>query len=93
VELLRRKVAASVYKAGKTAVGIRHADHVAISIRKKSTLTSPVTGGCSIGIIRSRTQATGSFLHYKPIYSHNNMLVNSSVDYDKLQQIYMVILE
>jgi hypothetical protein len=33
-ELLDRKVAAPVYKTGDTAVGIRHADHVAPSIRK-----------------------------------------------------------
>jgi hypothetical protein len=33
-ELLERKVAASVYKAKNTAVGTRHADHVAPSIRK-----------------------------------------------------------
>jgi hypothetical protein len=33
-ELLDRKVAAPVWKAENTAVGIRHADHVAPSIRK-----------------------------------------------------------
>jgi hypothetical protein len=33
-ELLDRKVAASVYKIENTAVGIRHADHVAPFIRK-----------------------------------------------------------
>jgi hypothetical protein len=33
-ELLDRKVAALVYKTENTAVGIRHADHVAPSIRK-----------------------------------------------------------
>jgi hypothetical protein len=33
-ELLERKVAAPVYKTDNTAVGIRHADHVAPSIRK-----------------------------------------------------------
>jgi hypothetical protein len=33
-ELLDRKVAAIVYKIDITAVGIRHADHVAPSIRK-----------------------------------------------------------
>jgi hypothetical protein len=33
-ELLDRKVAAPVEKIGNTAVGIRHADHVAPSIRK-----------------------------------------------------------
>jgi hypothetical protein len=33
-ELLDRKVAAPVYKTKNTAVGTRHADHVAPSIRK-----------------------------------------------------------
>jgi hypothetical protein len=33
-ELLDRKVTAPVYKTENTAVGIRHADHVAPSIRK-----------------------------------------------------------
>jgi hypothetical protein len=36
-ELLDRKVAASVYKTENTAVGIRHADHLAPSV---STATS-----------------------------------------------------
>jgi hypothetical protein len=34
VELLERKVAAPVYKTENTAVGIRHADHVAPSLLK-----------------------------------------------------------
>jgi hypothetical protein len=34
-ELLDRKVAAPVYKTENTVVGIRHADHVAPSIRKR----------------------------------------------------------
>jgi hypothetical protein len=33
-----------------TAVGIRHADHV--------SPTSPTSGGRSVGVVRSRTQAT-----------------------------------
>jgi hypothetical protein len=40
------------------SVGIRHADHVAPSIRKKLTLTSPTSFGRSVGIVRSRNQAT-----------------------------------
>jgi hypothetical protein len=39
-----------------TAVGIRHADHVASSIRKKLAFNSPTSGGCSVGTVRSRTQ-------------------------------------
>jgi hypothetical protein len=33
-ELLNRKVSGPVYKTENTAIGIRHADHVAPSIRK-----------------------------------------------------------
>jgi hypothetical protein len=60
-ELLGKKVAAPVYKAENTAVGIRHADHVAPSIRKKLEITSPTIGVRSVGIVRSRTQATVSY--------------------------------
>jgi hypothetical protein len=55
-ELLDRKVVARVYKIENTAVGIRHADHVALSIRKVLAITSPASGGRSDGIVRSRTQ-------------------------------------
>jgi hypothetical protein len=55
-ELLDRKVAAPVYNIENTAVGIRHADHVAPSIRKRLAITSPTSGGRSVGIVRSRTQ-------------------------------------
>jgi hypothetical protein len=57
-ELLDRKVAAPVQKTENTAVGIHHADHVAPSLRKKLAITSPTSGGCSVGIVRLRTQAT-----------------------------------
>jgi hypothetical protein len=40
------------------AVGIRHADHVTPAIRKKLPLTSPTSGDRSVGIVRSRIQAT-----------------------------------
>jgi hypothetical protein len=55
-ELLDRKVAAPVYKTKNTAVGIRHADHVAPSIRKKLAIASPTSCCRSVGIVRSRTQ-------------------------------------
>jgi hypothetical protein len=55
-ELLHRKVAAPVYKTENTAVGIRHADHVAPSSHKKLAITSLTSGGRSVGIVRSRTQ-------------------------------------
>jgi hypothetical protein len=57
-ELLDRKVAAPVYKTENTDVGIRHADHVAPSIRQKSAVTSLTNGGRFVGTVLSRTQAT-----------------------------------
>jgi hypothetical protein len=44
------------------AVGIRHADHVAPSIRKSWHYLRPQSGGRSVGIVRSRTQAMEFFL-------------------------------
>jgi hypothetical protein len=41
--------------------GIRHADHVARSIRKKLALTSLTSGGSSVGIVRLRTEAMEFF--------------------------------
>jgi hypothetical protein len=55
-DLFDRKVAAPVYKTENTAVRIHHADHVAPSIRKKLAITSPTSGGRSVGVVRSRTQ-------------------------------------
>jgi hypothetical protein len=55
-ELLDRKVAAPVWKTENTAVGIRHTDHVAPSVRKTLAVTSPTSGGRSVGIVRSRNQ-------------------------------------
>jgi hypothetical protein len=55
---LEEKVAAPVKKVENTALGIRHADHVAPSIRKKLALTSPTSSSSSVGIVRSRIQAT-----------------------------------
>jgi hypothetical protein len=57
-ELLDRKIAAPVYKTEITAVGIRHADHLASSIRKEFSITLPTGSGRSVGIVRSRTKAT-----------------------------------
>jgi hypothetical protein len=60
-ELLDRKVAALVYKIEYTAIGIRHADHVAPSIRKKLAISSPTSGGRSVGIVCLRTQTMEFF--------------------------------
>jgi hypothetical protein len=43
------------------AVGICHAEHVTLSIRKKLVLTSPTSGGRSVGIVRLRTEAMEFF--------------------------------
>jgi hypothetical protein len=40
---------------------IRHADHMALSIRKTLALTSLTRGGRSVGIVNSRTQAMELF--------------------------------
>jgi hypothetical protein len=61
-ELLDRKVAVPVYKTENKAVGIRHADHVAPSIRKKLAITSSTIGGPPVGIVLSRTQTMEFFL-------------------------------
>jgi hypothetical protein len=60
-ELLNRKIASPVYKTENTAVGIRHADHVAPSISKKLAISSPKSGGRSVSIVRSRTQTMELF--------------------------------
>jgi hypothetical protein len=44
-----------------TAVGIRHADHVAPLYPLKLVLPSPTSGCRPVGIVRSRTQATEFF--------------------------------
>jgi hypothetical protein len=46
------------------AVGIRHADHMAPSIRKKLALTSLISGGRSVGMVRLRTEAMEFFFYY-----------------------------
>jgi hypothetical protein len=49
-----------------TAVGIRCADHATPSTRKRLALTSPTSGGRSVGIVRLRTTATEfSFFYYR----------------------------
>jgi hypothetical protein len=61
---LKEKVAAPVYKSENTGVGIRHAYHVAPSIRKKSALTSLTKGGRSVGLVHLRTEATEFFFFF-----------------------------
>jgi hypothetical protein len=47
-----------VKKTEITAIGIRHADHATPLYPPKLTQTSPTSGGDSVGIVRSQTQAT-----------------------------------
>jgi hypothetical protein len=62
---LEEKVAAAIKKAENMAVWICHADHLPPSIRKKLALTSPISGGRSFGIVRSRTQTTKFSFRYQ----------------------------
>jgi hypothetical protein len=59
---LEEKVAAQVQKPESTAVGIRCAGHVTQSSRKVGTNFAD-SGGRSVGLVRSRTQATELVFH------------------------------
>jgi hypothetical protein len=54
----KENVATLIYKIENTAVGIRHADHVAPLYLQKLALTSLTSGGRSVAIVRSRPQDT-----------------------------------
>jgi hypothetical protein len=56
-ELLGRNSSGSGLKSENTVVGIRHADHVAPLYPQTLALTSPTSGGRSVDIVRSRSQA------------------------------------
>jgi hypothetical protein len=62
-ELLGRKISGSSLENRETDVGNRYADHVALFIRKILELTSSTSGGHSVGVVRSRTQATESIIN------------------------------
>jgi hypothetical protein len=57
-ELLGRKSSGSCLETENTAIGIRCADHATLFYLKTLALTSPTSGGRSVGIVCSRTQAT-----------------------------------
>jgi hypothetical protein len=54
---LEERVAAPVKKPEITAVGIRRADHATPLYPLQLALTSPRSGGRSVGIVSSRTKA------------------------------------
>ena len=54
-----------------TAVGIRCADHVTPLYLQKLALTSPTSGGRSVGIVRSRTKATEFFFYILDMFSYD----------------------
>jgi hypothetical protein len=57
-ELLERKISASGLENEITAVGILRANYATPLYPRKLALTSQTRGGSSVGIVRSRTQAT-----------------------------------
>jgi hypothetical protein len=65
-ELLERKNSGSGLETEITAVGIRRADYATLLYPRKLAITSPTSGGRSIGIVRSRTQTTEFFLCPQP---------------------------
>ena len=61
-ELLEYKSSGSgLENRDSTAVGNRYADYVTPLYPQKLALTSPTGGGRSVGIVRSRTEATEFF--------------------------------
>jgi hypothetical protein len=72
---LEEKNSGSGLETEITAVGIRHADHMASNIPQMLILTSPTSGGRSVRIVRSAAEATEfrSLILY--IYIHVIQLV------------------
>jgi hypothetical protein len=60
-ELLDIKVAAPIKKTENTAVEIRRADYATSFYQLKLALISPISGGSSVGIVRSQTYSTEFF--------------------------------
>jgi hypothetical protein len=61
-ELLERKSNGSGLENRNTDAWIRRADYTKPHYSQKLALTSPTSEGRSVGIVRSRTQATEFFL-------------------------------
>jgi hypothetical protein len=58
ISLLGRNSSGSSLENQEYGLGIRHADHVTLSIRKKLALTSLTSNGRSVGIVRLRAETT-----------------------------------
>jgi hypothetical protein len=56
-ELLGKKISGFGLETENPVVGIRRADHARLPCPQKLALNSPTSGGRSVGIIRSWTQA------------------------------------
>jgi hypothetical protein len=69
-ELLGRKSSASGLESREYG---RHADHVTPLYPQKLALTSPTSGGRSVDIVSSRTQATELFNDVSVGASHGNL--------------------
>jgi hypothetical protein len=75
-KILRLLGKITVYKTENAVVGIRRADHETPSIHKnwqpqKLAITSPTSGGCSVGTVRSRAKATQFTSTWQNIAVHN----------------------
>jgi hypothetical protein len=57
-ELLARKSSGPGLENREYGLGIHHADHATPLYPQKLALTSPTSGDPSVGIVRSRTNAT-----------------------------------
>jgi hypothetical protein len=88
-ELLDRKVAAPVQKTENTAVGIRHADHMAPFIRKSWQSFR----GRSVGIVRSRTQTMEFVFFCLYYFSEGDILISVMSDslFKYLKLLYQLI--
>jgi hypothetical protein len=64
----------------RPAVKIHLTDHVAPSIRKKLAITSPTSGGRSVGIVHSRTQ-TMDFSFFLYIYTYYTYCISPWLGY------------